>query len=98
MFIDQRLFLHGLGLAVTLVFPGSHIHEVLIVAEGLAVYGLVLGAEMAAAGLLPVHGVVDDELCQLEIVLQAIGFFQLGVELIDRARDECLFPELVFQL
>ena len=47
VFVIERLFLHGFGLAVALVFPRRHIHEVLVIAEGLGVSSLVLGAEMA---------------------------------------------------
>ena len=32
MFINQRLFLHGLGMPVALVFPSGDIHETLVVA------------------------------------------------------------------
>ena len=70
MFIHQRLLLHGLGLAMALVFPCGDIHEMFVVAEGLAVLGLMLGAEMSTARLLSVQGVGNDELCQFEIVLQ----------------------------
>ena len=98
MFIDQRLLLHGLGLAVTMVFPSGDIHKVLIITEGLAVLGLVLSAEMAAARFLAVHGIVDDELCQLEIIFQSIGLLQLWIELIGSAWNEDRFPELIFPL
>ena len=60
MFINQRLLLHDLGLAVSLVFPSGHIHEVLVVAEGLSIGSLMLGAEMAATGFLTMLGVVND--------------------------------------
>ena len=49
MFINKRFLFHRLGLAVAVVFPCSDIHEVFVVAKGFAVFGLVLGAEMAAA-------------------------------------------------
>ena len=93
----ERFLFQGLGLAVALVRPGSHIHEVLVVAEGLAVVGLMLGAEMPTAGFLTVQGIIDDELSQLKIVFQPIGFLQFGVELVGGAGDEDLFPELLFQ-
>ena len=83
---------------MALVFPSANIHEVLVVALGLAVLGLVLDTEVAAAGLFAVGGVSDDELCQLEVVFEAVGFLQLGVELFGAARDVDLVPELCFEL
>ena len=85
-------------MTVTLVFPSGDIHKVFVVTEGLAVFGLVLGAEMTAARFLAMHGVIDDELCQFKIIFKSIGFLQLGVELIGSARDEDRLPELIFQL
>ena len=49
MFINKRFLFHRLGLAVAVVFPCSDIHEVFVVAKGFAVFGLMFGAEMAAA-------------------------------------------------
>ena len=85
------------GVAVTLVFPCGDIHEVLVVAEGFAVLGLALGAEVATARLLAVQGVSGDEACQLEIVGQAQSFLHLGVEALDVAGDADALPEFIFQ-
>src|ERR1044071_3190088 len=47
------------------VHPGRHVGEVLVVAERLAVLGLALLAEVAAARLGAVEGVQADQLPQL---------------------------------
>ena len=56
------------GVARALPLPGADEGEVLVVALGLALVGLVLDPEVAAAGLLAHEGVAAHELGQLEEV------------------------------
>ncbi len=98
MLVVELLFVHHFGLVVTLVLPGGYEHEVVVVAEGLAVLCLVLDAEVTTAALLALCGVGHDEASQFEVVLQAVGFFQLGVHLGGFAGDEYMLVEIGFQL
>src|SRR5262245_12238985 len=50
-FIDQRLFVQHRKLIRALILPSRHVSKLLVVAQRLAVFGLVLLAEVAAAGL-----------------------------------------------
>src|SRR6478735_12302725 len=52
--------------ALAAELPGAHVGEVVVVAEGLALVGLALFAEVAAAALLAVEGVTDHQLAELE--------------------------------
>src|SRR5690606_14149623 len=64
----QRLLVADRRLVVALVLPHRDVGELLVVAEGLAVGGLVLLAEVAAAGLLARERVADHEFGELEEV------------------------------
>ena len=98
MLVVELLFVHHFGFVVTLVLPCGDEHEVFIVTLRLAVLGLVLNSEVAAAAFLALCGVGHDEACQLEVVGQAIGFFQLGVHLGDLAGDEDVLVEVGLEL
>ena len=56
--------------------PGGDVGEVLVVALGLALVGLVLGPEVAAAGLLAGEGVLAHELGELEEVVDPTGLLE----------------------
>ena len=48
-------------------------NEVFIITERFTVSGLVLSTEMSTARFFTVHGIGNNELCQLEIVFQSAG-------------------------
>src|SRR4051812_32435113 len=77
--------------------PGRDVREVLVVAQGLALVGLVLDAEVAAAALLAVAGVVAQELTELEEVGHAAGLLERLVERLALAEDPDVAPELLAQ-
>ena len=84
------------GAALAGPLPGGDVAEALVVAEGLAVLGLALLAEVAAAGLLAGEGVADHELAELEEVGDPAGALEA---LVHRAvaEDPDVLPELVAQ-
>ena len=90
--------MHEFGLVVALVFPSGDEHEAVVVAEGLAVVGLVLDAEVAAAAFFALRGVGDDEAGELEVVLEAEGFFEFGVHLGGAAGDVDVLEEVGLEL
>ena len=55
--VVELFFVHHLGFVVALVFPGGDKHEVIIVALRLAVFGLMLHAEVTATALFSLVGV-----------------------------------------
>ena len=77
--------------------PGGDVGEVLVVALGLALLGLVLGPEVAAAGLLAVEGVEAHQLGQLEEVVDPAGLLEGLVELVAAAGDPEVLAELLVQ-
>ncbi len=89
MFLVQGGFLADGG-----IFPGPDVGEVLVVALGLADPGLAVldllvgggelevGAEVAAARLVAVQGVVTEDLGKLEEVGDPPGLFEFGVEVV----------------
>ena len=56
--LERLLVQAGVGV-VARVLPGRDVREVLVVAQRLAILGLVLDPEVAAAALLAVQGVAD---------------------------------------
>jgi len=48
---------------------------------------------VAAAAFVAVVGVDSDEFAELEEICYAVGFIQFGVEFVDFAGDEDVFPE-----
>src|SRR5207342_892700 len=77
---DEVLLVEDGGLARARVLPGGDIGEVLVVALGLAVVGLALGPEMAAAALGAVQRIEAHELRELEEVRDAAGLLQRLVQ------------------
>ena len=62
--------------------PRADVGEVVVVAQGLAVVGLVLGAEVPAAALLAVECVLAHQHAEFEEVVDAAGLLQRLVELV----------------
>ena len=77
------------------VLPGGDVAEVLVVAAGLAVLGLVLLAEVAAARLPALQGVEADQLAELEEVGHPAGLLERLVDLAVLAEDADVLPELL---
>src|SRR5690606_24965959 len=69
VFEFERLFVQGLGLALTGVLPGGHEREVLVVSQSLAVFGLVFAAVVRPARLVAVQRVLTQQLAELEEVV-----------------------------
>src|SRR5688572_30417142 len=72
--------------------------ETLVVAHGLAIGGLMLLAEMPAAGLVAIERVVTHELGELEEVGDASGLLEPGVELARAPGHIGALPELLAQV
>src|SRR3954453_961400 len=94
----QVLLVEDRGLAGAGVLPGRDVGEVLVVAQRLALRGLGLGAEVAAAGLRTVQGVDAHQLGQLEEGRDAPGLLQRLVQLLVLPRHLDVAPELRAQL
>ena len=60
--------------------------EVLVVAQRLALVGLVLGAEVAAAALPPFEGVAAHQHAELEEVVDPAGLLERLVDAVGRHR------------
>ncbi len=73
--------------------PGGDVGVLVVVAEGFAVGGLVFFAEVSAAAFVAVVGVDSDEFAEFEEVGYSVGFIQFGIEFVDFAGDEDVFPE-----
>ncbi len=84
-------------LALPVPLPGRHELEVRVVAQGLALGGLVLLAQVAAARLVAVQRVDAHQLGELEEVGDPAGPLQLLVELVGAADDPQVAPELLAQ-
>ena len=80
--------------AFALVFPGTHVHEVLVITLGLAFLGLHFLAEVTAAGFLAVKGVAGHQLADVEEVDQTERLLEFLVELLVRSGDADGLPEL----
>ena len=82
---------------LALVLPYGGVYEVLVVALGFALLGLVLRAEVAAARLLAVECVAGHQLAQFQEVGQTQRLFKLDVEVVLLAYDLHVLPELLAQ-
>src|SRR5688572_31259049 len=76
------------------ILPGCDVREAFIVALGLAVRGLMLLAEVPAAGFLAVQRVETHQLGKLEEVGNAIRFLERLIELRVAAGDRDVLPKL----
>ena len=77
--------------------PRGDVRKVLVVAQRLALLGLVLDAEVAAAALLAVAGVAHEQLAELEEVGDAAGLLERLVEALVLAEHAHVGPELLAQ-
>src|SRR4029077_16203139 len=93
----ERLLVECRRLAHPFPLPRRDEGEMLVVAQRLAVGGLVLLAEVAAARLVAVQGVEAHQLGELEEVCHPAGPLQLLVELLGAADDPQVAPELLAQ-
>src|SRR5690606_24890887 len=89
--LSVDLMLHPIPLEL----PGSHELEVLVVALGLPLLGLVLLPEMTTAGLLTEQGVAAHELAELQEVRDAPRLLEALVQLFAGARHVQVLPELL---
>src|SRR5688572_1622929 len=92
----QGLLVEDGRAAVAAPLPRRDVGELLVVAEGLALGGLALLPEVAAAGLLAGEGVTDHELAQLEEVGHPPGLLEALVHG-PVAEDADVLPELLPQ-
>src|SRR5512143_1175789 len=94
----ERLLVRPRGGAHAFPLPGGRVGEAGIVALRLAVGGLVLLAEMPAAGFLALQGVLAHQLGELHEVRHAPGAFQRLIQVLAPAPDEDVGPEPLAQL
>ena len=97
-FVFEFFLMAGGGLVVALVLPDGDVGEVLVVASGFAVVGLVFGAEVAAAGFFADEGVVAHDFAEFEEVGDAACAFEFGVEVVVLADDADALPEFFAEL
>ena len=83
-FLDE----FGRFFVVALILPATHVEEVFVVALGFAFLGLVLLAEVSAAGFLTVEGIVGNEFAHQDEVAQVDGLVEFDVHAFFRSRDE----------
>src|ERR1700721_2949182 len=84
------------GLLVgSLVLEHRHVREVVVVADGLALLGLVLLAKMAATRLVADQRVAAHQLAELEEVGHTPGVLEALVERLSVAADLHIGPELL---
>ena len=88
----------SLGAALARVLPGGDVGEMLVVAQRLAVRGLMLLPEMSAARLLAMQRIEAHQLAELEEVGDASRLLERLIELGIAARDVDVAPELLAQL
>src|SRR3954471_20897387 len=97
----ERFLVKRLGTDVggpeTGVLPRGDVREVLVVAERLAVFRLVLDAEVAAAALLAMQRVAAEQLTELEEVGDAAGFLERLVQRGALTEHAHVGPELLAQ-
>src|SRR5512145_1043869 len=78
---DEWLHVPDRLLPLARVLPRRDVAEALVVAQSLALLGLVLLAEVPAAGFLALEGVEAHQLAELEEVGHAAGHLERLVEL-----------------
>ena len=93
LLVVEHLFPELWLLAFAHVLPATNIHEVGVVALGLAFLGLVLLTEVATARLLTMEGVACHELTDLDEVEQADSLVELYVERVHLTWYVNLLPE-----
>src|SRR5438477_4022884 len=108
LFVTPLCRVHFLELELLLVehrlaadageLPRRDVREVPVVAQRLAVRGLALLSEVAAARFAALQRVEREQLRELEIVADAAGVFEALVQIIRRARHRHVLPELLAQL
>ena len=94
----ERLLVAGSGVSpVARPLPGADVGEVLVVAQGLALVGLVLHPEVAAAGLLAVRASRHISSAELEEVGDPAGLLEGLVDALAVAEHPDVLPELLAQ-
>ncbi len=91
----ELLFVQHRGSADAGEFPRGDVAEVLVVASGFALFGLILLPEVAAAALVAVQGVDAHQLAEFEEVGHAAGLLEGLVELLVLAQHPDRLPELL---
>ena len=76
VFEDQLFFVAQRRTRRPAPLPGGHVSEMVIVAKCFALFGLALGAEVAAAGLFAFEGIASLQLCELEEVGDTPDLFE----------------------
>src|SRR2546430_1637356 len=94
----ERLLVERGWLSLPGPFPGAGVAEVRVVASGLALRGLALDAEVAAAGLTPVERIEAHQLRELEEVRDAAGLLERLVQLLTGPEHAHVPVELLAQL
>ncbi len=78
----------------SLELPNRDVTEVLVIAQRFALFGLVLLAEVATAGLLAFEGVPTHEFGELEVVGDPSRLFEFLVEIGPVSGNLDVVPEL----
>src|SRR5207302_8014344 len=98
-FFEMEWFLiEDRGFVFARVLPGRHVGKIGIIALGLAVFGLIFLAEVTAAGLVAVEGVLNEKLGELQEIRDASRALQRLVEIPILPRHIYVLPELFANL
>src|SRR5918992_2941527 len=91
----ERFLVHDRGAVLAGPLPRRHVGVLVVVPESLAVLGLRLRPEVAAAGLAPVERVDAHQLAELEEVGDPAGPLQGLVHAVGAAEDLDVAPEVL---
>ncbi len=84
------------SLVIALELPDADVGVLVVVAEGFAIH-LVLDAEVTTAGLVAVEGVVAHQLGEFEVIGDAAGALEFGIELVLATGNAEVAPEFLAQ-
>src|SRR5438309_4478811 len=96
-FVNQRLFLHNWRLADALKFPSRDLREIFVIALRLAVFSLILLAEMAAARFFARQGIEHEQFGELHKISHPARAFERRIQFMAIAEHVDVSPELFAQ-
>ena len=96
-FEDERLAIE-LRFGFSLEFPGENVGKIFVVAQRFALCGLMLLAEMPAAGFIAGERVATHQLAELEEIRDPAGALERLVKRFAGTRDGDVVPEFCAQL
>src|SRR5262249_41655762 len=93
LFVNKRFFVQRRILICPFVLPGSNVGEFLVVTQCLAIFGLILFAEMAATRFFALQRVVSEQFSEFKKIDYAARVFERGIEFVSAAEHIDVLPE-----